>query len=147
MTQESATAEKTATGRQRVDAHVTAFNAGDREPPRALFTPDANIRGVPGWGPVSEAMPIWRELHESMCMRLEISDVVSEGATAAALLHETGRFVGPFRGLAGHEPTGKHYELLAIEWFAFSGNLIARRWAARDSGALARQALDHCQEK
>ena len=147
MTQESATAEKTATGRQRVDAHVTAFNAGDREALRALFTPDANIRGVPGWVPVNGAIPIWRELHESMCMRLEISDVVSEGATAAALLHETGRFVGPFRGLAGHEPTGKHYKLLAIEWFAVSGNLSDRRWAARDSGALARQALDHCQEK
>ncbi|GHE49059.1 hypothetical protein GCM10019059_05060 [Camelimonas fluminis] len=134
-------------GRQRVDAHVTAFNAGDREPPRALFTPDANSRGVPGWVPVNGAIPIWRELHENTCMRLEISGVVSDGATAAALLHETGRFVGAFRGLAGHEPTGKHYELLAIEWFAFSGNLIARRWAARDSGALARQALDHCQEK
>jgi predicted ester cyclase len=126
---------------QALRAYVDAFNAGDWGKILALFTPDAEIRGVLGWGSLDVALPIWRELHDHMNMRLSIDDLVIDGSKAALLLRETGRFSGPFRGLAGNEPTGRNYDIVAIEWFDFEGNLIKRRWAARDSAAIARQVL------
>lgn len=124
-----------------VRAYVDAFNAADWERLTALFTEDANIRGVLGWGSIDIALPIWRELHASMRMRLQIDDLVASGDKAAALLTETGSFDGPFRGLHGREPTGKPYTIVAIEWFEFHDGRIARRWAARDSGAITNQVL------
>jgi hypothetical protein len=57
-----------------------------------LFDPAANIRGVLGWGGLDVAMPIWRELHDSMNMHLAIERLVEDGDTVVALLNETGRF-------------------------------------------------------
>jgi predicted ester cyclase len=128
--------------RERVlHAYVEAFNDGDWDRIVELFTPDAEIRGVLGWGGLDVALPIWRELHDYMNMQLSIDDLIIDESKAALLLKETGEFSGPFRGLAGHEPTGRRYEILAIEWFDFEGDLIRRRWAARDSGAITRQVL------
>jgi predicted ester cyclase len=124
-----------------VRAYVEAFNAADWRRIASLFTEDANIRGVLGWGALHVALPIWRELHENMRMRLRIDDIVVTGDKAAALLTETGSFQGPFRGLEGKEPTGRSYEIVAIEWFEFKAGRISRRWAARDSGAITRQLL------
>jgi hypothetical protein len=78
------------------------------------------------------------------------------------LLKETGRFAAPFRGLPGKAPTGKGYEIIAIEWFEFSDRSrllatsnvevgmsatagipkIMRRWAARHSAAITRQVCE-----
>jgi predicted ester cyclase len=124
-----------------VRAYVEAMNAGDFTGIERLFTPDATIRGVLGWGGIEVALPIWRELHDGMNMRLEIEDLVSSGETVVVRFTETGRFTGPFRGLAGHEPTGKPYEIQAIEWFEMDRGLIRRRWAGRDSAAITRQVL------
>jgi predicted ester cyclase len=126
---------------QVLRAYIEAFNAGDWNRIVELFTPDAEIRGVLGWGGLDVALPIWRELHESMKMQLFIDDLIIDGSKGALLLKETGRFSGPFRGLAGQEPTDRPYEIVAIEWFDFEGGLIRRRWAARDSGAISRQVL------
>lgn len=120
---------------------IAHYNDGDWLQLRRLFTDNANIRGVLGWVPVDQAMELWQELHANMNTRLDLIDIVCEGDAAAALLTETGRFVGPFRALPGHTPTGVAYELLAIEWYTFSENRIARRWSARDSGSLTRQVL------
>lgn len=49
---------------------------------------------------------------------------------------ESGVFQGPFRG---HEPTGKPFELVAMEWFILRDGKIERRWGARDSASQARQ--------
>jgi predicted ester cyclase len=49
---------------------------------------------------------------------------------------ERGTFTGPFRG---QTPTGKSYELVAMEWFVVRDGRIHRRWGARDSAAQARQ--------
>ena len=122
-------------------AYVDAFNSGDWDKIAALFTPDAEIRGVLGWGGLDVAMPIWRELHEYMRMHLQIDDLVISGDKAAVLFTEAGTFAGPFRGLPGQEPTGRSYEIVAMEWFEFEGDRIARRWGARDSGAITRQVL------
>jgi predicted ester cyclase len=124
-----------------VRTYVEAMNAGDWAAMERLFAPGAMIRGVLGWGGLDVAMPVWRELHDGMNMRLEIEELVSTGDTVVVRFAETGRFTGAFRGLAGHDPTGKPYEIQAIEWFELEDALIKRRWAARDSGAIARQVL------
>lgn len=127
---------------EAVHAYVEAFNAGDWERmQRTLFVPDPHVAGVLGQGGWELVLPVWKELHHSMAMRLELLDLISEGHKAVARLRETGRFVGPFRGLAGHEPTGRSYEISAIEWFELQDDRIARRFAARDSAAIARQVL------
>lgn len=121
-----------------VRAYVAAFNAGDWDAIRPLFTDQPMIRGVLGWGSFDVALPIWRELHDGLSMRLAIEALVHDGDAVAARFTETGRFVGPFRGLAGLEPTGKSYEIVAMEWFEFEQGRIARRWGARDSAAITR---------
>ena len=126
---------------QVVRADVGAFNAGDWDRLASLFAPDAVIRGVLGWGGLDVALPVWKELHEGMSMKLTIDNLLADERTAAARYTESGRFVGPFRGLAGHEPTGAAYEIVAMEWFDFKDGLIARRWGARDSATIAKQVL------
>jgi predicted ester cyclase len=124
-----------------VRAYVEALNSGDWAAMDPLFTPDATIRGVLGWGGLDVVLPVWRELHEGMSMHLEIEDLVASGDTVVVRFRESGRFVGPFRGLAGQEPTDKTYEIQAIEWFELEGGRIARRWAGRDSASISRQVL------
>ncbi|MFC3071057.1 ester cyclase [Phenylobacterium soli] len=126
-----------------VASYVEAFNAGDWPTLRRLFASNATIRGVLGWGNIDEvAMPVWKELHDGLQMKLAIDGLVADGEAVAARFTETGAFVGPFRGLAGLEPTGKSYELVAMEWFEFEDGLIARRWGARDSAAQRRMVTE-----
>ena len=129
------------TNEEVVRAYVEAFNSGDWDRIPSLFTKDANIRGVLGWGGLEFALPIWRELHDNMQMRLHIDDLIVSEEKAAALCTETGSFESPFRGLPGEQPTHKAYEVVAMEWFEFKDGRIARRWGARDSGAINRQVL------
>ena len=50
------------TNKAVVADYVAAFNAGDFDRLRKLFTKDAVVRGVLGWGSVDDVMPIWRDL-------------------------------------------------------------------------------------
>ncbi|MBS0297181.1 MAG: nuclear transport factor 2 family protein [Proteobacteria bacterium] len=120
-----------------VRAYVEAFNAGDFEAIRPLFTPDAEIYGVTGSGSFDVALPIWNALHDGLAMTLEIVAMAAEGDTVAVRFVERGAWVGPFMGRTGH--TGKTYELTAMEWFQFEGDKVRRRWGARDSATIARQ--------
>lgn len=124
-----------------VRAYVEAINLLDMARLRALFSPDARIYGVLGHGNVDQVEPIWRELHTGMNMHLEILGLVVQGGEVAVRYRETGRFTGPFRGLAGREPTGRTYEVTAMEWFIVEGGRITARWGARDSAAITRQVL------
>jgi steroid delta-isomerase-like uncharacterized protein len=119
-----------------VRKYVTAFNHGDTEALRGLFTPDAVIFGVLGSGGLEDALPVWRELHDAFGITLTVEEVIAEGDQVAARYTERGMFSGAFRG---KEPTGKSYELVAMEWFAMRDGRIHRRWGARDSAAQARQ--------
>ena len=120
--------------------YVAAFNAGDMTRLRAIFAKDAQIWGVLGAGGLDVAEPIWRELHESLEMRLEVMDMAAEGDRVAARFHETGRFVAPFRVMPDIAPSGRSYSVTAMEWFVFDGaGRIATRWGARDSAAIIRQ--------
>lgn len=124
-----------------IEAYADAFNRGDFATLLGLFTPDAVVFGVLGSAPIAQAEPVWRELHEGMAMHLEPEAVAVAGATVVVRYIESGRFRGSFRGLAGKAPTGRPYQVVAIEWFELRGERIARRWGARDFDAIKSQVL------
>ena len=141
----SATAETDASGapmgagernKAIVRAYVEAFNRGDLAALRELFTPDALVYGVLGWGGLPEVEPIWRDLHEAFGIQLGIEQMIAEGDIVAVRYAERGTFVAPFRG---NQPTGKSFELVAMEWFILKDGKIHRRWGARDAASQARQ--------
>lgn len=119
-----------------VRQYVSAFNQGDIESLQQLFTTDALIYGVLGWGSFSEVVPIWQELHAAFAIELQIESILAEGNTVAVRYTERGTFRRPFRG---KEPTGCSYELVAMEWFVLREGRIERRWGARDAASQARQ--------
>jgi steroid delta-isomerase-like uncharacterized protein len=126
----------TETNKQVVREYVAAFNRGDVDALRGLFAADALIYGVLGWGGMEEAAPIWRELHTAFGIELQIEELIAEGETVAARYTERGKFTAPFRG---KQPTGKSYELVAMEWFLVRDGKIHCRWGARDAASQARQ--------
>ena len=122
--------------KQVVREYVEAFNRGDMEALRRLFTPDAVVQGVLGWGGLDVVVPIWEELHSALRIEMTVESIIAEGDTVAVRYTERGKFVGPFRGNA---PTGKPFELVEMEWFTLRDGKIERRWGARDAASQARQ--------
>lgn len=134
MSNQSAT---TAINKATVSAYVAAMNAGDEAALRAVFAPGASIVGVTGEGSVDYAMPVWQQLHTGLNMRLEVQSMVAEANIVAVRFIERGSWTGPFLGFTS--PTGKTYELSAIEWFELEAGKITRRWGVRDSAHQAKQ--------
>ena len=128
------------TGREEklgvIKAYAEAFNRGDLDGLCGLFTPDAQIFGVLGFGGLDKARPIWSQLITCFKIQLHIQAAIVEGDTVAVRYFERGIFSAPFRELS---PTGKMYEVVAMEWFVLHGNKIHQRWGARDSAAIYRQ--------
>src|SRR4051794_8319159 len=122
--------------KRTVREYIEAFNRGDIEALRELFTDDALVYGVLGWGALPEAEPIWRDLHEGFQLALHAEQMIAEGDMVAVRYTERGTFVAPFRG---QPPTGKSFELVAMEWFILQDGKINRRWGARDAASQARQ--------
>lgn len=116
--------------------YVDAFNRGDLGRLRALLVDEAEIQGVLGKGMYDKIEPIWRQLIDGYGMQLEIEDLIADGNRVAARYRETGTFRAP---AFGREPTGRSYELVAMEWFEIEGARIKRRWGARDAASQARQ--------
>jgi predicted ester cyclase len=119
-----------------VREYAEAFSRGDVDAVCRCFAPDAVVYGVLGWGEIAKARPIWESLVRSFRIQLRIESMVAEGELVAARYTETGKFVSEFRGTA---PTGRKYELVAMEWFEVGEQGIQRRWGARDSAAMFRQ--------
>lgn len=119
-----------------VQAYADAFNQGNMEELRALFAPEAEIQGVFGKAILDKAFPVWRQLVEGLGMQLAIEGMVAEGDTVAVRYTERGTFKGPFMG---NEPTGKTYEIAAMEWFQVKDGKIQKRWGTRDHASQARQ--------
>lgn len=119
-----------------VRQYVAAFNRGDLDELKALLAEGAEIQGVMGKGLIEKVEPVWRQLIEGYGMQLKIDELIAEGNIVAAKYVETGTFRAP---AFGNQPTGKSYELVAIEWFEIEDGKIKRRWGARDSASQARQ--------
>ena len=122
--------------KQVVLQYVDAFNRGDLERLRQLFTEDALIYGVLGWGGLDEVVPVWREIRQAFAIELQVEAIIAEGDTVAVRYVERGTSVGSFRGGA---VTGRSFEAVAMEWFVVKDGRIQRRWGARDSATQARQ--------
>ena len=119
-----------------VRCYAEAFNRGDLDALKELLADEAEIQGVMGKGLFAKIEPIWRQLIEGYSMQLSIQELIAEGNVVAARYIET----GTFRQRAfGNEPTGKSYELIAMEWFEIEDGKIKRRWGARDAASQARQ--------
>jgi len=116
--------------------YVAAFNSADFETLRQVFAAEAVIQGILGQGGLEVVMPIWKELHQAFAPRLTVQEIVAEGDSVAVRFTERGTFQNVFRQQA---PTGKSYELVALEWFLLRDGKIKQRWAARDAVALAHQ--------
>ena len=116
--------------------YVDAFNRADIETLRSLFTPDALVYGVLGWGAIDEVAKIWREIKDAFDIQLQVESIIAEGDVVAVRYNERGRSVGSFRSQA---PTGKTFEVVAMEWFILKEGKIERRWGARDSASQFRQ--------
>jgi len=119
-----------------VRKYVAAFNRGDVEGVCRCFAPGAVVYGVLGWGDIIKARPIWEQLVNCFQMNLQLESMITEGNIVAARYTERGVFVQAFRGI---EPTGKSYEVVAMEWFEVAENGIVRRWGARDSARIFTQ--------
>ncbi|MBD2081610.1 ester cyclase [Leptolyngbya sp. FACHB-17] len=119
-----------------VRQYVAAFNRGDLNELKALLAEGAEIQGVMGKGLIEKIEPVWRQLIEGYGMQLKIEELIAEGNIVAARYVETGTFWAP---AFGNQPTGKSYELIAIEWFEIEDGKIKRRWGARDAASQARQ--------
>lgn len=122
--------------KQVVRQYVDAFNRGDLPGLRALLADDAEIQGVMDKGIFEKISHVWQQLIEGYNMQLRIDGMIAEGDTVAVRYTETGTFTRP---AFGQEPTGKSYELVAMEWFEIEGGKIKRRWGARDSASQLRQ--------
>jgi predicted ester cyclase len=119
-----------------VRRYIAAFNGGDSAALRELFAPGAQIQGVLGFVDVEKAYGIWDELHAAYAIELTADSMIAEGDAVAVRYTELGTFRSAFRG---QQPTGKSYELVAMEWFVIENGKISRRWAARDSASMSRQ--------
>ncbi|MCB9896652.1 MAG: nuclear transport factor 2 family protein [Planctomycetes bacterium] len=117
-------------------AYVDAFNRGDLDGLCALFTPDALVWGVLGWGEIEKVRPIWKDLIECLGMQLQVDALIAEGDVVAVRYTERGTSRLAFRGQG---PTGRSYELTAMEWFEIRDGRIRRRWGARDGASQMRQ--------
>lgn len=126
----------TEANKQVVLGYVEAFNRGDMEALRQLFTPDALVYGVLGWGSLDQVIPIWREIKEAFAIKLQVDTLISEDNMVAVRYSERGTSVGVFRG---QPATGKSFEVVAMEWFIIKDGKIHRRWGARESAAQFRQ--------
>lgn len=116
--------------------YVEAFNRGDLDGLKALLAEDAEIQGVMGKGLFEKVEPIWRQLIEGYGIQFKVEGLIAEGNVVAARYVETGTFRNP---AFGNQPTGRSYELVAMEWFEIEGGKIKRRWGARDAASQARQ--------
>ncbi|QDV20983.1 SnoaL-like polyketide cyclase [Gimesia panareensis] len=125
-----------AESKQVVRQYVEAFNRGDLQALRELLADEAEIQGVFGRGLFEKIEPIWRQLIEGYGMQLQLQELIAEGNVVAARYIETGTFRAP---AFGNQPTGKSYEMVAMEWFEIESGKIKRRWGARDSATQARQ--------
>lgn len=122
--------------KQVVAQYVEAFNRGGFDALRKIYAPNAGVQGVLGQRGMDKVIAIWREIISAFAIQFTVEEIIAEGDCVAVRYTERGKFVGPFRG---QQPTGKSYELVALEWFVVKDGKIYQRWGARDAASQARQ--------
>jgi len=127
-----------------VKKYVEYFNSGNMEGLKSLFAEDMEVQGVFGKGTFEKIEPIWRQLIEGYGMQLKVDSMVAEGNTVACRYTETGIFKAP---AFGNQPTGKSYELVAMEWFEIEAGKIKRRWGGQEILRLKLGNLAFCCNK
>jgi predicted ester cyclase len=117
--------------KQVVAQYVEALNNGDIERCAGFSHPSRSCRA---YSARALSMSSCRSggCCTTPCMRLTVEAMVAEGDQVAVRYSEHGTFVGPFRG---HPPTGKSYDLVAMEWFIVRDGKIRQRWRAGESQA------------
>src|SRR5204863_7521627 len=78
--------------------YVEAFNRADLGKLVRLFTDDALVYGVLGWGGLDAVVPIWREIQAAFAIQLQVDSILAEGDAVAVRYTERGTSVGSFRG-------------------------------------------------
>lgn len=127
---------KQSLNKQVVRAYIAAFNRADISALKALFSPNAEIQGSLGTVSLENVSDIWFALMNSLAINLTIEEMIAEEDCVAVRYTERGTFQSSFMG---HEPTGRSYELVAMEWFVIVDGKIKQRWGVRDAAAQARQ--------
>jgi predicted ester cyclase len=107
-----------------VREYVEEFNRGDLQRLKELLADDAEIQGVKGKGTFEKVEPVWRQLIEGYGIHLKIEGLIAEGNTVAVRYLESGTFRAP---AFGNEPTGRSYELVAMEWFEIERGRIKHK--------------------
>lgn len=127
--------------KQTVMEYVDAFNRGDIDGLCALFAPDARIYGVLGWGSPEKLKPVWQASMSSLRTKLNIDSIIAEGDIVAVRYTEHGRPAQTCNQAArGPASDDAIYEAVAMEWFEVKNGVIHRRWCARDTASVFRQA-------
>lgn len=66
-------------------------------------------------------------------LEFSIDEIIAEGSSVVVRLTERGTLTGPYiAGQTRIEPTGKGFEVTAVEVFHLEGGKITERWGVRD---------------
>jgi hypothetical protein len=116
--------------------YINAFNRGDLDGVCRTFAASAEIHGGFGSGGLEVARPIWEQLFTCFRAKRQVESRSEEGDVVAARYTERGAFSAPFQGI---DPTGKGYEITAMEWFVLDQGRIVHCWGVRDSASMFKQ--------
>ena len=85
-------------------AYVDAFNRADLDALCNLFTADALIWGVFGWGDLKTVRPLWKELLECLKPNLQVEAIIAEADSVAVRYIERGTAVRALSRQGSHGP-------------------------------------------
>lgn len=105
-----------------------------------LIADDAYVAGVGGevHGDTDKLKEMASRLHSMLHeaapdIRFQIDELIAEGDSVAARFTERGTLTGPYvAGPNRIEPTGRSFEVTAMEFFHLEDGKIKERWATRD---------------
>lgn len=123
-----------------VERYVRAYNDNDLDTLRNIFSHNAQLQGVVGFGSLEFTLSVWSDLHEGLRSYLTIEAMCAEGNTVTTRCQEVGCFERPCKLFPDAKPTGRPYMLIVMEWFTFDETgRITQRWCVRDIASQMRQ--------
>jgi steroid delta-isomerase-like uncharacterized protein len=119
-----------------VREYVARFNRGDSDGLRELFHEHAQVHEAGAWLDLDQVMPLWEQAIDGLGVDIDIERLIAEEEAIALLYTERGWSRASY---LGQPPTGRSYELPAVDWFVIEEGRIARQWRARDRASMAQQ--------